>query len=111
MLSSYLVSNYERLNAGSGTNCFDRARVSDNRVTVVWGLEPQLPQGLGLLNYNSIPARIYPCMDREHISGLVHRLNDIELAVLLCLVADRHCILSTERNYLRLLQRQLELVS
>lgn len=50
-------------------------------------------------------------MDREYISGLVHRLNDVELAVLLSLVADKHCILSTEKGYLQLLQEQLELVS
>ncbi|KAI5840214.1 hypothetical protein DFP73DRAFT_559205 [Morchella snyderi] len=50
-------------------------------------------------------------MDREHISGLVHRLNDVELAVLLCLVADKHCILSTEGQCLQLLQRQLELAA
>lgn len=51
------------------------------------------------------------CMDREYISGLVHRLNDVELAMLLSLVADKHCILSTEEGYIQLLQRQLELVS
>lgn len=50
-------------------------------------------------------------MDREHISGLVHRLNDVELAILLCLVADKHCILSTEGHCLQLLQRQLELAA
>ncbi|KAH0602665.1 uncharacterized protein H6S33_008315 [Morchella sextelata] len=50
-------------------------------------------------------------MDREYISGLVHRLNDVELAVLLCLVADKHCILSTEGQCLHLLQRQLELAA
>lgn len=51
------------------------------------------------------------CMDREYISGLVHRLNDVELAVLLSLVAEKHCVLSTEGGCLQLLQRQLELVS
>lgn len=62
-------------------------------------------------NFSWTGPRNNSCMDREHISGLVHRLDDVELAVLLSLVADKHCVLSTEENYLQLLQRQLELVS
>ncbi|KAL7271161.1 hypothetical protein RUND412_006111 [Rhizina undulata] len=49
-------------------------------------------------------------MDREHLSDLVHRLNDVELAVLLSLVAERHCILTTETECLGPLQKQVESV-
>ena len=47
-------------------------------------------------------------MDRESISDLVHRLNDVELAVLLCLVADGHCILTSEENWLARLAAEVE---
>jgi len=47
-------------------------------------------------------------MDRESISDLVHRLNDVELAVLLCLVADGHCILTSEENWLARLAADVE---
>ena len=50
-------------------------------------------------------------MDREHIADLVHQLNDVELAVLLSLVARKHCILTTEPECLELLRQQIELVS
>ncbi|PWW79588.1 hypothetical protein C7212DRAFT_350435 [Tuber magnatum] len=49
-------------------------------------------------------------MDREHIADLVHQLNDVELAVLLSLVAGKHCILTTEPGCLKLLRQQLELL-
>ncbi|KAG0634342.1 hypothetical protein HOY80DRAFT_895054 [Tuber brumale] len=49
-------------------------------------------------------------MDREHISDLVHQLNDVELAVLLSLVAGKHCILTTEPDCLELLRQQIELL-
>lgn len=60
-----------------------------------------------LTNYNPETA----CMDGEHIADLVHQLNDVELAVLLSLVARKHCILTTEPECLDLLRQQIELVS
>lgn len=60
-----------------------------------------------LTSHNSETA----CMDREHIADLVHQLNDVELAVLLSLVARKHCILTTEPECLELLRQQIELVS
>ncbi|RPA92753.1 hypothetical protein L873DRAFT_1708518 [Choiromyces venosus 120613-1] len=49
-------------------------------------------------------------MDGEHVADLVHQLNDVELAVLLSLVAGKHCILTTEPECLELLRRQIELL-
>lgn len=49
-------------------------------------------------------------MDRDQISDFVHRLNDIELAILLCLVANGHCILTTEESNLARLEQEVELI-
>jgi hypothetical protein len=49
-------------------------------------------------------------MDQETLSSLVHGLNDIELAVLLCLVADKHCILTTEDAGLEELEQEVDVV-
>jgi hypothetical protein len=48
--------------------------------------------------------------ERERLSELVHGLNDVELAVLVCLVAARHCILTTDADYLPRLEHEVELV-
>ncbi|KAA8910499.1 hypothetical protein FN846DRAFT_938687 [Sphaerosporella brunnea] len=48
--------------------------------------------------------------ERERLSELVHGLNDVELAVLLSLVAGRHCILTTDADYLPRLQHEVELI-
>ena len=47
------------------------------------------------------------------ISKLVERaqeLTDVELAILLCLVAGQHCIIQTEAEALALLEEELALV-
>jgi hypothetical protein len=49
--------------------------------------------------------------ERERLSELVHGLNDVELAMLLCLVASRHCILTTDTDQLPRLEHEVELVS
>lgn len=41
----------------------------------------------------------------------VQTLSDIELAVLICLVADQHCIIETERDLLEDVQQELKLVN
>jgi len=41
----------------------------------------------------------------------VQSLSDIELAVLLCLVADQHCIIETEASLLDAVKEELSLVS
>jgi hypothetical protein len=46
----------------------------------------------------------------DRIAEKVQALSDIELAVLLCLVADQHCIIETEKQLLDNLQQELELV-
>jgi len=47
---------------------------------------------------------------REYLATLVHTLSDIELALLLCLVAGRHCILTTDAGYVETLEGALEIV-
>jgi hypothetical protein len=40
----------------------------------------------------------------------VHSLSDIELAVLLCLIAQEHCIIDTQPEALEELVQELDLV-
>jgi hypothetical protein len=53
-----------------------------------------------------------PKMDGENdrLAKKIQYLSDIELAVLVCLVADQHCIIKTERNLLDAVARELRLV-
>ena len=51
--------------------------------------------------------------DLTDISALVeqvHELADLELAILLCLVAKEHCIIEFEKGTERLLEQEIELV-
>ena len=51
--------------------------------------------------------------DAVEVSELVERvqeLTDIELAILLSLVADQHCIIQTEREALGSLEQEIQLV-
>lgn len=41
----------------------------------------------------------------------IQSLSDLELAVLVCLVADQHCIIETEKELIRDVQEELKLVS
>lgn len=40
----------------------------------------------------------------------VQALSDLELAVLICLIADQHCIIETEQNLLKDVEEELRLV-
>lgn len=53
-----------------------------------------------------------PKMDGENdrLAEKIQYLSDIELAVLVCLVADQHCIIKTQRNLLDAVARELRLV-
>jgi hypothetical protein len=44
------------------------------------------------------------------IAEKVQALSDIELAVLLCLVADQHCIIETHRSLLSAVDQELRTV-
>lgn len=46
----------------------------------------------------------------ESIAEKVQALSDIELAVLICLVTEQHCIIETERQFLRDIEAELKLV-
>lgn len=51
--------------------------------------------------------------DTMNTSGLVERvqeLTDLELAILLSLMADKHCIITAEPDDLDLLEQELHLV-
>ena len=50
-------------------------------------------------------------MADELLVGKIHDLSDLELAVLICLVAKEHCIIDTEPDALDELVDELELVS
>ena len=47
----------------------------------------------------------------DRITEKVQSLSDLELAVLICLVADQHCIIETEAESTRDVQEELKLVS
>jgi hypothetical protein len=49
-------------------------------------------------------------MADEPLLGKIHDLSDLELAVLICLVAKEHCIIDTEPDALDELVEELELV-
>lgn len=47
----------------------------------------------------------------DRITEKVQSLSDLELAVLICLVADQHCIIESEEESTRDVQEELKLVS
>jgi hypothetical protein len=47
----------------------------------------------------------------DRLAEKVQALSDIELAVLICLVADQHCIIETEKQLLDAVEKELKLVS
>ncbi|KAF2706010.1 hypothetical protein K504DRAFT_387494 [Pleomassaria siparia CBS 279.74] len=48
---------------------------------------------------------------RDPIAEKVQALSDIELAVLLCLVADQHCIIETSKQLLLGLEQELQIIA
>jgi hypothetical protein len=46
----------------------------------------------------------------DSIALKVQALSDLELAVLICLVADQHCIIETERSLINDVEEELRLV-
>ena len=49
-------------------------------------------------------------MNEADILKGVQELTDIELALLLCLVAGQHCVIETEEEFLETLVEELQLV-
>ena len=49
-------------------------------------------------------------MDDRSLSEQIHNLSDLELANLLCLIADQHCIINTDEESLDTLADELQLV-
>jgi hypothetical protein len=47
----------------------------------------------------------------DRITEKVQALSDLELAVLICLVADQHCIIEAEKGSVGDVQEELKLVS
>jgi hypothetical protein len=47
----------------------------------------------------------------DPIAVKVQALSDLELAALICLVADQHCIIETEHDLLKDVEEELRLVS
>lgn len=50
-------------------------------------------------------------MADDTLLGKIHDLSDVELAALLCLVTQEHCIIDTEPEFIDELVQELELVS
>jgi hypothetical protein len=46
----------------------------------------------------------------DRLTVKVQALSDLELAVLICLVADQHCIIEAELNQLNDIEEELKLV-
>ena len=49
--------------------------------------------------------------DQQPLIEKVHELSDLELAALICLIAQEHCIIDTEPDALDEIVEELELVS
>ena len=49
-------------------------------------------------------------MEVSELVGKVQELTDIELAMLLSLIAGQHCIIQTEREALSSLEQEIQLV-
>jgi hypothetical protein len=49
-------------------------------------------------------------MEAEPLLEKVHSLSDLELAALICLVANQHCIIKTEEETVEVLAQELQLV-
>jgi hypothetical protein len=49
-------------------------------------------------------------MADQNLLNKVHALSDLELATLICLVAQEHCIIDTDQGSLNELIQELELV-
>lgn len=49
-------------------------------------------------------------MEQVGLVAQIQELTDLELAVLLCLVADQSCIIQTEHGDLEPLEQELQLV-
>ncbi|KAH7384410.1 hypothetical protein DE146DRAFT_668548 [Phaeosphaeria sp. MPI-PUGE-AT-0046c] len=49
--------------------------------------------------------------NEDHIALKVQALSDLELAVLVCLVADQHCIIETERDLIDDVEAELQLIA
>jgi hypothetical protein len=47
----------------------------------------------------------------DQLAAKVQALSDLELAVLICLVADQHCIIESDLNQLNDIEEELKLVS
>lgn len=50
-------------------------------------------------------------MEASDFIDKIHKLSDLELATLLCLIADEHCIISSDSDVLDELEQELQLVS
>ena len=68
---------------------------------------------LGLSQERRKPPQILLTMEasEDRITEKVQSLSDLELAVLICLVADQHCIIEAERQLTRDVLEELKLVS
>jgi hypothetical protein len=49
-------------------------------------------------------------MEAQPFLEKVHSLSDLELAALICLVANQHCIIKTEEEDAEVLVQELQLV-
>lgn len=49
-------------------------------------------------------------MENKEISAKAQELSDVELALLLCLAADQHCIIQTKEEGIDALEEELQLV-
>ena len=50
-------------------------------------------------------------MEESDVVDKIHELSNLELATLLCLIADQSCIITTDKDALDELEQELQLVS
>jgi hypothetical protein len=56
-------------------------------------------------------TNVFYTMEDETVASLAQNLGDLELAALLCLIANQHCIIKTDRSTLDTLEQELKLVN
>ncbi|KAI9878614.1 MAG: hypothetical protein M1830_000381 [Pleopsidium flavum] len=72
-------------------------------------LEPDVQISIKL-NINLLQFVQWAMMDHSDLIDKIHELSDLELATLLCLIANQHCIIETDKDALDELEQELQLI-
>ncbi|TAQ89613.1 hypothetical protein B7494_g2071 [Chlorociboria aeruginascens] len=104
-----------RWGLGANTRQINNTTTSKSPTTTIEFSIHLLPECLEadcLLGHGRLKVgAIHGLMANETLLGKIHELSDVELAALICLVAEEHCIIDTDPDVLDDLVLELELVA